>query len=711
MSRQWKSRPFHEPVVQELVTALGISPLMGRLLAIRGITTVEGARTFMHPREQPLHDPFLFNEMKPAVERIIEAAKKGERVLVHGDYDADGVTSTCVLIECLWELGLEANYFLPDRLKAGYGMNIQTVENAAKEYELMITVDCGTTCVNETARANELGMDVIITDHHDAGPERPDAIALINPVAPGEVYPNKYLSGAGVAWKLAQALRQHTDSMTDPLEGIETAALGLVADVMPLIGENRTIVLKALERIEYCSRPGILALLEAAKLRPKGLSTRDIGFKLGPRLNAASRMDHPDSALKLLLSDDEAEALELAKYLNTLNAKRQNVVKSLFEEVCQKVEADGLHNRSQKLLVVSGKDWQRGVIGLLAQKVMERFGKPVFLFSVEEDGLAHGSARAFGNASLIPLMNHVRAEAVDCGGHQHAGGMKAEPHKLEAIETMLYEAAEQNWNGIEPEPIWIDAHVPLERVDMDFIREIQMLEPYGNGNEDPVFYAKAAINGYGARIVGNNHLRLALDHKRGQINAIGFGQGNKLDLLGCGHVEIAYQPGINSYQGVNEIQIKLVDVRPYIPTPAEIKPQPKPQAALQAKPQAPASKPKPPAPQVTAFGYNRAALLKMHNILKEHFDEMPRMPRKGLYLFIRAKQQKSGEVEFYKSITEEHLDHTLQIFSEIGLVTIDNGMVRWNTVSQKKQLTDSPTFCRLQAEISNTETATTGAAS
>lgn len=701
MPREWKSRNFHEPIVQELVTALGISPLLGRLLAIRGITTPNGAKTFIHPHEQPLHDPFLFNEMKPAVERIIEAAKRGERVMIHGDYDADGVTSTCVLIEALWDLGIEADYFLPNRLTEGYGMQIETVEEIAKDYQLLVTVDCGTTCVKETARANELGMDVIITDHHDAGPERPNAVALINPVAPGESYPNRYLSGAGVAWKLAQALRQHAGMLDDPLEGIEVTVLGLVADVMPLVGENRTIVLQALERMPHCSRPGLLALFEASKLSPHGMTTRDIGFKLGPRLNAASRMDHPDSALKLLLSDDETEAMDLAKNLNSLNAKRQNVVKSMMEEVCQRIEADGLHKRSDKLLVVSGNNWQRGVLGILAQKVMERFGKPVFMFAMEEDGLAHGSARAFGSASLIPLLNHARPEAVDCGGHEHAGGMKAEVHKLDTIESLLYEAAEQNWTSIEPEPIWVDAHVPLERVDMDFIHEMKLLEPYGNGNDEPIFYARAAVNGYGARIVGNNHLRLSLEHQRGAINAIGFGLGNKLDVISAGHVEFVYQPGINSYQGVDEIQIKLVDIRPYVPTPAEVQPkapqpppaQPKQQAKQHAKPSAPKR-------DVAEFSYSRDALLKMHSILKQHFDDMPQMPQNGLYLFIRAKQQKSDDPTFYQSITEEHLMNTLQIFSEIGLVTIDGGMVRWNTVSKKKQLNDSPTFCRLQNESS-----------
>lgn len=699
MPREWKSRSFHEPVVQELVTALGISPLMARLLAIRGITTPNGARTFINPHEQPLHDPFLFNEMKPAVERIIEAAKRGDRVMVHGDYDADGVTSTCVLIEALWELGLEADYFLPNRLTEGYGIQMETIEEIAKAYQLLITVDCGTTCVKETARANELGLDVIITDHHDAGPERPPAIALINPVAPGEMYPNRYLSGAGVAWKLAQAIRQQAGMLDDPLEGIETAAIGLVADVMPLIGENRTLVLKALERMTSCTRPGLLALFESAKLSPHGMTTRDIGFKLGPRLNAASRMDHPDSALKLLLSDDEDEALELARHLNTLNAKRQNVVKTVLDEVCQRIEADGLHHRSKKLLVVSGSGWQRGVLGILAQKLMERFGKPVFIFAIEEDGLAYGSARAFGSASLIPLLNHARHEAVDCGGHQYAGGMKAEAHKLDTIENLLYEAAEQHWNNIEPEPIWVDAHVPLERIDMDFINEMKMLEPYGNGNDEPVFYARAAINGYGARIVGNNHLRLSLEHQRGAINAIGFGLGNKMELMGAGHVEFVYQPGINSYQGVDEIQIKLIDVRPYIPAVTEVQPKPEPKPV---PPSNPILQPKPVLPKmdVTTFGYNRDALLKMHNILKQHFDEMPQIPQNGLYLFIRAKQQKSDDIVFYSSITEEHLCNSLQIFSEIGLIAIDSGIIRWNTVTQKKQLNDSPTFSRLQAQIS-----------
>jgi single-stranded-DNA-specific exonuclease len=711
MPREWKSRSFHEPVVQELATALGISPLLARLLAIRGITTPNGAKTFINPQEQPLHDPFLFTEMKPAVERIIEAAKRGERVMIHGDYDADGVTSTCVLIEALWDLGIEADYFLPNRLTEGYGMQMATVEEIAKEYPLLITVDCGTTNVKETARANELGMDVIITDHHDAGPERPPAIALINPVAPGEVYPNRYLSGAGVAWKLAQAIRQQADMLDDPLEGIETAVIGLVADVMPLIGENRTIVLKALERMPHCSRPGLLALFEASKLSPHGMTTRDIGFKLGPRLNAASRMDHPDSALKLLLSDDEDEALELAKNLNSLNAKRQNVVKTMMDEVCQRIEADGLHKRSDKLLVVSGNNWQRGVLGILAQKLTERYGKPVFLFAIEDDGLAHGSARAFGSASLIPLLNHARPEAVDCGGHEHAGGMKAEVHKLDTIESLLYEAAEKNWINIEPEPIWVDAHVPLERIDMDFINEMKMLEPYGNGNDEPVFYARAAINGYGARIVGNNHLRLSLEHQRGAINAIGFGLGNKLDVISAGHVEFVYQPGINSYQGTDEIQIKLIDIRAYVQMPAEVHSKPqspvKPQSPI--KPQ-PRSNPQPksslPKRDVTTFNYDRDSLLKMHNILKLHFDEMPQMPQNGLYLFIRAKQQKSDDKTFYQSITEEQLTNTVLIFSEIGLVKIDDGMIRWNTVAQKKQLSDSPTFCRLQNESAQVGAAT-----
>ncbi len=659
MKRPWQIKSISETSVQRLSEEAGISPLLARLLALRGIDTRARAHAYVDPAEQEIPHPSEFSEMQCAVARIRRAIERRERILIHGDYDVDGITATCILLETFHELGLPADYFLPDRMESGYGLQEETIRSRAGSYDLLITVDCGTTAVESVRIANDLGLDVIITDHHSAGNERPPALAVLNPVYPNESYPSKNLSGAGVAWKLASALLESYSKSGRADRFLDLVALGMVADVMPLVGENRTLLARALAEFHRLDRPGLLALMDLAKVIPARVGPSEIGFRIAPRLNAAGRMDDPGLALELLLTRDEIRAIELARHLHQLNAQRQSIEAKMLKEACDLIEREGLLNRSSSVLAVVGRDWHRGVLGIVAARLVQMFQRPVFLFTQEEN-IAIGSARSMDGVDLIPLLDAARPHAVSCGGHAGAAGMKVVPDCLSAFEAALYKAAEDLPATAGPTPLWLDASLPLERIDPAFMDEIQRMEPFGEGNEEPLFFGEGAINGMGARIVGNNHLRLTLRHPRGTLTAIGFGQGDKLETLQGDRVEIAFCCRWNEYQGRRDIDLHFRDIRPSSSAPLSLTR---------------------PAPLKTGFEWSRESLGKVYRLLEKSCNEERTLALPNARLL--AKLEKIDPPDF---------DRVLTIFSEIELLAIRDGKIIIHEVKQKRNLTDSPTY-------------------
>ncbi len=670
MKRSWKIRSIEAALVDSISSSLECSPLLAKLLGLRGLVNKNEIRQFLYPEEFEIPDPFLFDEMHRAVDRILQAVQNQERVLIHGDYDVDGITSTAILRETLQSIGLEADTYLPDRMGDGYGLQEQAVREFAKTYQLMITVDCGTTACDAVQAANECGMDIIITDHHDPGERRPNALAVLNPIRPDENYPSKCLSGAGVAWKLACALRQTALKGVDPDEQLELVALGMIADVMPLLNENRLLLIRALRRFRSLNRPGLIALMDRARVIPAMVTTHSLGFHLGPRLNAAGRIDHPNAALNLLLTQDEAEAKALAYQLDDMNLERRQVERKLFEEACEQIESKNLNKHSSKLLVVVGKKWHRGVLGILAQKVAQRYQKSTFIIS-EEDDIAIGSARAVCDADLIPLLDKARPYSLSCGGHTSAAGLKVKPENLDRFAQALYQAADTYWKNLTAPSLWLDAEVPLEQIDNDLMNELERLQPFGQCNEEPVFYSRASISPSGPRIVGNGHLKLSFQHKRGVINAIGFGQGQKIDRLNGGEVDIAFKCRFNDYNGRREINLHLEDIRP-----CETVSNRQTSAIHSNETQG----------KVVQLNskrrvINRALLGDIYKILTKAADENKQLNHQSAYVFAQMKK-----------ITNQEFDTALKIFSELELLRIQNGKIQILEVNEKRDLSHSPTF-------------------
>lgn len=668
MKRTWKYRPTNETLVQRVCSSSGCSPLVAHLLALRGLERDTDIRAYLSPLDCETPSPFLFSEMDVAVQRILRAIERRERVLVHGDYDVDGITGTAILQETLLKLGVEVEAYLPDRLGEGYGLQTESMADFAGKYDLIITVDCGTTSYEAIEEANRLGLEVIVTDHHDPGDRRPDAVAVLNPIRPGEPYPSKNLSGAGVAWKLACALRSTLYKVYDPDEQLELVAMGMIADIVPILGENRSLLVRALNRFQRCARPGLMALMDLAKVIPTQISTYSLSHQLGPRLNAAGRMDHPRYALDLLLTQEESQAHSLARHLHQLNEKRRKIEQKVTEEAIALVEENRLNERSEHLLVVTGDQWHRGVLGIIAQRLVMKYQKPVFLLSREGE-IAFGSARTVDGANLIPLLDHARLHAVSCGGHMAAAGMKVRNERIEEFEKALYEAARMHWARLEETPLWIDAQVTLEQVNEDFMGDLERFKPFGKGNDEPVFYAKASMNGMGPRIVGNNHLSIRFGHVRGTVNAIGFNLGYKLDSLKGRDVELAFKCRYNDYQGRREINLHLVDIRSLllnvIPLPVK----------------------KTEHVEESPMPLDRQSLGRVYRLLSNAADEERQVPHQHAFML--------GQLE---KINREEFDTALTIFHEIGLLTIKEGKIKLIEPTEKRDLSQSPTYRRLNGQ-------------
>jgi single-stranded-DNA-specific exonuclease len=560
---RWDLGNAEEALVEELRLKLGLDPLVARLLVLRDIRTVEQAQLFLHSSKDDFHDPFLLDGVRAAVDRILLAIQNQELIRIYGDYDADGVSSTSLMVHLL--RGLQGRYdtYIPHRVHEGYGLNRNAIDLAKDQgVSLLITVDTGISAWEEVQYIRELGMDVIVTDHHEPPDRLPEALAVINPKKPGCPYPFKHLAGVGVALKLAHGLLGRL-----PEELLELAAIGTVADLMPLVGENRLIVKLGLERMQSTAYPGIRALLGVAGIERKEVTATHIGFALAPRINASGRLERADDALTLLTTNDPEEAERIAHELDDLNKERQRLVEEMTREALQMAEeqrANGL----DKVIVVAKEEWNVGVVGIVASKIVDAFYRPALVLSVDpQTGVAKGSARSIAGFDMYQALTGCQEWLDHYGGHQAAAGMSLQRRDLDAFTNKLNELAGEWLKEEDFMPVLkADAACSLADVPIACIESIESLAPFGMGNPTPKFIFTDLLL-EDNRTIGKEkqHLKLLLSQTQqnvtSSVEAIAFSKGKLADFIApTARLRVLGELSINEWNGTRKPQIIMHDL-------------------------------------------------------------------------------------------------------------------------------------------------------
>ena len=563
----WEHRTGDETQTSALVTDLGIDPVIAHLLVLRGIATPEEAERFLHPSLDHLHDPFQLADLPLAVDRLLRAIDQNERIAVHGDYDVDGVTSTVILRRLLELLGADVLHFIPDRIKDGYGLEPAAIERlAAQQVRVVVSVDCGIRSRAAATRARELGLDLVVTDHHEPDITLPPALAVINPKRPDCPYPDKNLAGVGVALKLVQALCQRTDH-TRWLPGfIKMAALGTVADVVPLRGENRVIAKLGLDQLSRGPHTtGLRALLDATGLLGQTVTSFHIAFRLAPRINAAGRMSTPDLATRLLLLADEgcaAEAKSLAEQLEVENLRRQREEADILTAARRQVETNpdvGAH----ALLVVWGDGWHRGVIGIVASKLVDTFHRPAIVLAVDGDQ-AYGSGRSIPGFDLLGALEHCRDLFTRFGGHRHAAGLTIDAGRLKELRTRITGFADDRLGPNELTPrLRVDGALPLAAITPDVVDGLRAMEPFGAGNPRPVFHTGPVELANGPRVMKSQHLSMSVRQGTRVFRAVAWRMADRAEFVTRhrGALDLAFNLTENHYRGEHTVELSVADIR------------------------------------------------------------------------------------------------------------------------------------------------------
>ncbi|WP_028547714.1 single-stranded-DNA-specific exonuclease RecJ [Paenibacillus sp. UNC451MF] len=561
---RWNISETDERQADVLAKELDISPLVARLLVGRGMTDKEHAAAFLYGGTDHIHDPFLLDGMESAVIRIRQALERGEKIRVYGDYDADGVSSTTLMVHLLRQLNASFDYYIPHRVLEGYGLNKSAIDLAHEQgIQLMITVDTGISAVAEIAYASELGMDVIVTDHHEPPEILPEAYTIINPKKPGCPYPFKQLAGVGVALKLAQALLERW-----PEELLEFAAIGTVADLMQLLGENRVIVRQGIKRMQSSSNWGIRALLDVAGIQLKDANSTHIGFALAPRINASGRLNNADDAVKLLITEDQQEAETLAYELDSLNKERQRIVDEMTKQAMSMVEEQksaGL----KKVIVLAHEQWNVGVIGIVASKLMDKFYRPTIILGIDkETGMAKGSARSIAGYDLYQALTHCHDLMEHFGGHQAAAGMTLSRDHLPELERRLNVLADEWLSAEDFIPIiHADMNGSLDEVGVETIRQLEQLGPFGMGNPMPKFVF-SNVGCQEMRTIGKEqqHIKMTLMKSKEEaavaLDAVGFNKASVLPWISTtASLDVLGELSINEWNGVRKPQLMIQDIR------------------------------------------------------------------------------------------------------------------------------------------------------
>ncbi len=552
----WNIAKPKEAQIQALERA-GYSPLTARVLCGRGYETPEAARALLDV-DAPLCDPLAMKELGKAAELLQAAIAGGTKIAVFGDYDVDGITATCLLIECLRSLGADCLYHIPGRLEEGYGLNTPAIEQlAAKGVGLIVTVDCGITALDEADVCRKLGVQLIVTDHHECKERLPDCAAVVDPHRPDRTYPHTDLSGVGVAFKLASVLLGSQDEAAR--RWADLYCLGTIADVMPLRGENRRLVVQGLAALQNPARLGLRALIEACECGNQPVTAGTIGYVLAPRINAAGRMEHAELAVQLFLSDDPAQAARLAQTLCRLNRERQSTESVIYRDAVAQLR----RGTCPDAIVLAGEGWHQGVVGIVASRLSEEFCRPAFLICMDgEHGKA--SSRSYGGFNLFASLRELSPLLEGFGGHELAAGFTIERKNIEEFRRRICALAkEYAASGAAGAALEIDCEIPGALLTVANVQGLSQLEPCGTGCPKPTLCLTEAVVDAAGSVGGGKHLRLKLHAKDGTaLQAIYFSGGALLEKLTPGtRVDLAFTPQINEYRGIKSAQLNLTDLR------------------------------------------------------------------------------------------------------------------------------------------------------
>jgi len=564
----WEYRTPNPDAAEKIVRDLHLNPLLADVLAARGYSDISEISSFLNPRLSAIEDPNLLKDMSKGIDRLAKALKNNEKICIYGDYDVDGITATVLMLRFLEWLGKPADYYIPNRISEGYGMNCPAIDKIARKgTKLIVTVDNGITSFKEVAYARSLGIDVIITDHHQPGEKLPDAVAIINPKRKDAEHSHTPLAGVGVAFKFIYAFSRQLD--LDPeaakdflISLLDLVALGTVADIVPLTGENRTLVRYGLQKIETTDKVGLQTLLQLTCSRNQGITPDTISYSIGPRINAAGRSDQASLCVDLLLTDDNLRAVEISRRLNRLNDERRkledDILGSCLLSIEQKVDLDKEH-----VLVISGEGWHIGVVGIVASRLLERFYKPTIVLAVDRNR-ARGSGRSIAGFDLFQALSSCSDCLKEYGGHKRAVGLTLNAKDIPTFRERINRYAKERLDPSLASPrITIDGEVNADVLTLDNVASLSAMEPLGASNPAPVFSMRGVSLLEPARVVGRNHLKLLLCQDGISLGGIGFSMAGFMPLLKdtARSFHISFTPFINEWKGYRNVELELKDIK------------------------------------------------------------------------------------------------------------------------------------------------------
>ena len=558
--KKWLVRPPRPREQAAIASGLGVSSVTARILVNRNITNLQDGHRFLNNKIDHLYNPFLFSCMDKITSRIGKAIRAGKHITVYGDYDADGICGTALLVLVLKELGAHCDYYLPHREEEGYGLNQEAIRKCRKSgTDLLITTDCGTGSTVEVDYALSIGMEVIITDHHSPSGPIPQCTGVINPKLSDCPYPYKELAGVGVAYKLAQALSEKVKPI-DVTKHLDLVAIGSIADIVPLTGENRILVHHGLQVLRDTSKIG----LQALKLKSGvigNVQTNHVAFRLAPRINAAGRMDSAESALKLLLTSDPATAKQLSNLLDTSNRERQKIERRVSKDALRELELK-FNVNSDKVIVLENDNWPVGVIGIVASRIARQYNRPCIIINVT-DKIGKGSGRSIRSFHLLDALKSCTDHLLRFGGHAFAAGLSIEEILIPSFRQKINQYANSVLTPDDLIPqIEIDAEASFLDLSFDFIEQLNILEPFGRGNPDPLLVSRGLQLYRDPIIVGKNHLKVWLKSGKRVFEAIGFGMGDYISLFNeSNQVDLVFRPRTNTWNNKEIIQLHIVDMK------------------------------------------------------------------------------------------------------------------------------------------------------
>lgn len=573
MSKRWIFSPPNKSLQSEIASKLKISHLLAQVLINRGIIDITSAKNFLQPQIAALGDPSLLPDIEKASIRINEAVRRGEKIVIYGDYDVDGLSSTALMYRCLKLVGAEVSYYIPERLEEGYGLNTDAIKKLKEGgADVILTVDCGINACREADVARSFGIDLIITDHHQPGQEIPNAFAVVNPKLKTSQCAFKHFSGVGIAFKLAWAIGQHFSPQRRVsaefkdflLSAVGLVALGTIADVVPLLGENRILTKYGLSALQYTEIPGLRALLDIADLSNTNLDAFHVGYRLGPRLNAPGRVGNAGIVVEMLTTTCSERAVEIANFLDQENKRRQDIQVDIMVSARKKV-INEINLDETTAIVLADQAWHPGIIGIIASKIVEEFNRPTVMIAIAED-IGHGSARSIPSFHILEALEYCKSKLLSVGGHAQAAGLKIHPDNIDEFRLMLNSTTAQRLSKTDLVPILnIDAEVTLSMLSKALVAELARLSPYGEGNPLPLFAAMNVKVVGQPRRIGSKGQHLSFYVKQGDVavRAVAFGRGEQFERLKQNGktCSLAFAVKINNWMDGENLELEVKDIK------------------------------------------------------------------------------------------------------------------------------------------------------